>query len=85
MYLLKNELQESAIKDPLTKLYNRRYMIAERIRKVIESYKFEGISWPLTVSIGLSEIISTDNELTFLERADKNLYRAKESGRNKVV
>ncbi len=168
LFILKHELRESSIKDPLTNLYNRRYMveflhkqiaffkryktkisvlildidyfkaindklghgvgdsvlkeisnliryeiretdlacryggeefviilsdsnminsqlIAERIRSIIEEYNFESVSWKITVSIGVSEIMIDDNEPTILERADKNLYQAKNNGRNKVV
>jgi len=168
LFILKHELRESSIKDPLTNLYNRRYMveflhkqiaffkryetktsvlildidyfksvndklghgvgdsvlkeisnlieneiretdlacryggeefviilsdsnlkksriIAERIRTIIEKYNFESVSWTITVSIGVSESMIGDNEPSILERADKNLYKAKESGRNRTV
>ncbi len=168
MFLLKNKLQDSAIKDPLTKLYNRRYMIeflnkqialykrygtkssvilldidffkkvndmlghgigddvlkefsdilleeirdtdmacryggeefvlvlsdtdkerafiiAERIRVLIENHLFASVLWTITTSIGLVDIQQNDMVEEILKEADENLYRAKESGRNKTV
>lgn len=59
--------------------------IAERIRKTVESHLFEynGLTINLTCSIGGYTIYDkkiSDNE--FLTLADKNLYIAKNSGRN---
>ncbi len=61
--------------------------IAERIRKKIENTKFiyKGERIPVTVSIGCAELKDGDNEKTLIERADKALYEAKNSGKNKVV
>ena len=68
--------------------------IAESIRKQIESYPFmnndEQIK--ITISIGVSHFNSQDyNELhtyppieTLIQNADKALYKAKKSGRNRV-
>jgi len=168
LFLLKHELKESAVKDPLTSLYNRRYMlefltkqfaffarykteisilildidffksindklghgvgdsvledfagiilneirdtdiacryggeefvlilsdtgkenahlIAERIRTKIEKNNFGPVSWTITASIGVSVIEDGDDQQSIMERADSNLYKAKNSGRNKVV
>jgi len=54
--------------------------IAERLRKTIESYDFKGKK--ITTSIGVSELV--DNFEESLEKADKALYEAKNSGRNLV-
>ena len=59
------------------------YIIAERIRKNIETYSFDGIK-NLTISIGLSEFQASDGINSVLRRADKALYKAKDSGRNRV-
>ena len=62
---------------------------AERLRKYIEGYPFKrGEAQPagkLTLSIGISTFPEdgTDSE-TLISRADQALYRAKESGRNRV-
>ncbi len=63
-------------------------ILAENIRKVIENMKFqfEGERIPVTISIGVSTIHggkkSESNQL--ISNADKELYKAKETGRNKV-
>lgn len=53
-------------------------LLSEIIRDTIEKnvFKFEDLEIKFTVSIGIS-----DN----LEKADENLYKAKNSGRNKVI
>jgi len=60
--------------------------IAERIRKGIErhSFMFDGNKMEITISVGVASMKSGDTSLTLLEEADKALYKAKESGRNKV-
>jgi diguanylate cyclase (GGDEF)-like protein len=59
---------------------------AEKIRHLVESAPLEGI--PLTLSIGLAEgrIRSSPTEelQALIQQADAALYRAKESGRNRV-
>lgn len=61
-------------------------IIAEKIRKNIESLKVQGIDHPITVSMGISlypQHSQFKEELT--EKADQALYQAKETGRNKTV
>jgi len=61
--------------------------LAERIRKEIESTSFtykETRIW-VTVSMGITEYIRGQDLHQFIERADQALYRAKNSGRNRVV
>ncbi|MGC4089104.1 MAG: GGDEF domain-containing protein [Polyangiaceae bacterium] len=61
---------------------------AERIRARVEAhpFNFEGISLPVTLSLGVAERqIGNDEEAERLyERADEKLYQAKASGRNRV-
>lgn len=64
---------------------------AERMRAAIENLPLQlsGASLPsmlpITVSIGIGQIAATDRNFEdVLRRADKALYRAKESGRNRV-
>jgi diguanylate cyclase (GGDEF)-like protein/putative nucleotidyltransferase with HDIG domain len=65
-------------------------MYGERIRQEIEhlghllSDRFQGLG--LTVSIGISSLENhTNRRDTLVSRADKALYKAKETGRNRVV
>ena len=63
--------------------------VAERIRERIQELNFKdpaGDVFALTVSIGVTNNLDGDERLAnLLERADKALYQAKHSGRNKVV
>jgi diguanylate cyclase (GGDEF)-like protein len=63
------------------------YEVAERVRATIEGYGFiyEGQQIPVTVSLGVA---TRKDELDWdimMDRADKALYRSKQSGRNKVT
>jgi len=58
--------------------------VAERLRRAIEARKIAGIR--VTASFGVAELDpSADDAASLVERADRALYRAKESGRNRVV
>ena len=59
---------------------------AERIRKAIEdrSFNFKSARFTVTVSIGVAEFVASDSAETFIERADRAMYRAKVGGRNRV-
>ncbi len=61
--------------------------LAERIRHAIEhrELNFNGMVISMTTSIGLAVLEKQDDMHALLDRADKALYRAKETGRNKVV
>ncbi|WP_456396717.1 sensor domain-containing diguanylate cyclase [Desulfurobacterium sp.] len=56
---------------------------AEKIRKLIENHPFP-IDRKITISLGVTEYKYGDTVDTLLARADRALYMAKESGRNKV-
>ena len=62
---------------------------AEQLREDLErkDFKADGTDINITVSIGVSSGIpnSLETGREFLAHADKALYRAKESGRNRVV
>ena len=61
---------------------------AEKIRKLIEDhlFEFEGKDISVTVSLGVADMTGDMTEpLQFIKLADANLYKAKKSGRNKVV
>lgn len=60
--------------------------VAERIREEIESsyFEHEDTQIPITISIGVSGLTSRDDSKRLFNKADAALYRAKETGRNKV-
>lgn len=66
-------------------------IIAQRIRERIASHKFsvassagDLVAIPITVSIGITQYVASDDGATVLKRADTALYTAKDSGRNQV-
>ena len=64
------------------------WAIAERLRTVIEQTPLEhhGDRIPITVSIGLmSGTLTADNIETMIQCADKVMYRAKNTGRNRSL
>ncbi len=62
------------------------HAICERIRSAIESFGFNEITPGLTVtlSIGLADKPETQNFERLITDADQQLYRAKNSGRNRI-
>ena len=56
--------------------------MAQKLREAIESSK--GVT-PITMSVGLVQYEKGDDEKLVVKRADAVLYKAKETGRNKVV
>lgn len=59
-------------------------IVCEKIRKNIQNHKFHIVK-NITCSIGVTQNQDIDDEKTIVERADKALYTAKRTGRNKVV
>ncbi|ADQ13686.1 GGDEF domain-containing protein [Halanaerobium hydrogeniformans] len=57
---------------------------AERIRKKVSNLEFAEINKKVTISMGITEIQAEDNAESFLKRADRALYKAKNNGRNRV-
>jgi len=57
--------------------------LAEKIRKLIEEYPFAEVD-KVTCSFGVAEYRAGDDQESIVKRADSNLYRAKETGRNRV-
>ena len=59
--------------------------IMERIRDTIEASVFPDITEGVTVSTGISYYKDGDSMESLISRADKALYSAKKSGRNRVA
>ncbi len=59
---------------------------AERLRRTIleHTFSYQGISIPLTISIGVAEYVPGQSLNQLINRADKYLYLAKRNGRNRV-
>lgn len=58
--------------------------LAERLRQYIETVEFETVG-KITISIGVAQAIpGTESRRRLFERADQAMYRAKQSGRNRV-
>jgi diguanylate cyclase (GGDEF)-like protein len=60
-------------------------MQAEQIRRSIEALNADGRGLRVTLSAGVAELSASDTLADCLRRSDQALYRAKDSGRNKVV
>ena len=61
--------------------------VAEKLRASIEAcpFNFRGERVSITMSFGISEFRALESTETVFERADKALYKAKKSGRNRAV
>lgn len=85
--------EEFAILLPFTRL-EEAVMVAERLRNAVEKNVIDlskvnpdspQKTINVTISIGIYEFKSSDTHEDLLKKADKALYKAKETGRNKVI
>jgi diguanylate cyclase (GGDEF)-like protein len=60
---------------------------AEQLRRLVErqTFEFEGDSIPVTISCGVATVAEEMPSEGFIKLADENLYKAKRTGRNKVI
>ena len=57
---------------------------AERLRECVREISPDGLTKPVTVSIGVSALCEDDNMNEFIHRADSAMYAAKAMGRDRV-
>lgn len=79
--------EEFAIILPETSLH-KACVVGARIKDNISSQVFypeEGKKKSITVSIGATELVQGEDFRSFISRADKALYKSKDSGRNKLT
>lgn len=57
--------------------------LADRIRKGIENLALDTVD-PVTISLGVAELVAGETSDSLIQRADSALYQAKRSGRNRV-
>ena len=63
------------------------FAIVEKLRKSIQDCQFiyRDHNVGVTVSFGLTTIVSNDNIESLFMRADNALYKAKDAGRNRII
>ncbi len=85
--------EEFVVLLPFTGL-NESKLVAERLRKAVENTKLDiskinpelhENNIGVTISLGVAELTPDDSAESLIQKADKALYEAKNSGRNRVV
>ncbi|MDQ7043109.1 MAG: GGDEF domain-containing protein [Sulfurimonas sp.] len=61
---------------------DKAYILTQKLRMLIQEHK---VITPITMSFGIVQYEKGDDVKTIFKRADLALYRAKDTGRNKVV
>jgi diguanylate cyclase (GGDEF)-like protein len=61
--------------------------VAERLRSVVQAHDWHAVSAGLkvTVSVGLTDVYAGQSLQSAVTDADRQLYRAKHAGRNRVM
>lgn len=59
-------------------------IMAQNLRIAVENHSF-GIDHKVTISVGLASLEEGDQVENLIRKADEALYRAKQSGRNKII
>jgi len=63
---------------------NGAVVVGEKIRRNIENFNF-GLDRKITISCGIKQIVNFDNPYLDIEQADKYLYIAKKTGKNRCI
>ncbi|MCD6433805.1 MAG: diguanylate cyclase, partial [Sulfurimonas sp.] len=63
---------------------NNAFKLVEKIRKKIELYEFGEKKLKITASFGIAQCKNDISFESIIARADKALYKSKESGRNQT-
>ncbi|MBU1697654.1 MAG: GGDEF domain-containing protein, partial [Proteobacteria bacterium] len=79
--------EEFTILLPETRL-QKACLVGDRIKDSIRSQIFEpepGTKTSVTVSLGATELVKGEDFRSFIDRADKAMYKSKDTGRNKLT
>jgi diguanylate cyclase (GGDEF)-like protein len=76
--------EEFVVLMPETDLANA-VLIAERVREALAGCLIAPLPGPVTASFGVAELAAGEPARSLLSRADKALYEAKHTGRNRVA
>ncbi len=78
--------EEFAVIMPETDVAQGR-VVCDKLRSRVEAIDWsgQGLDRRVTLSFGVAELRSGDDASSFVDRADRALYRAKEAGRNRVI
>ena len=68
-----------------TKVADKILALLEQLRKDIAETKFDGVEWPVTVSIGVARFHPGDTIESLYKRADEALYASKRGGKNRIT
>ncbi len=62
-------------------------VIGERFRENLENHpvRYDEIFIPITASLGIAQLRAGENRESWIRRADKAMYMAKQTGRNRVI
>jgi len=61
------------------------YNVAKKIKDNIKGFFIKNYDKNITISIGISSIEKDDDKISLIDKADKGLYIAKKTGKDKVI
>ena len=78
-------VQDGEITNREPKEISTKHLIANKIKTAIETNLFTDLNLNITASFGVTQLVNEDDDESLIARADKHLYEAKNSGKNKVI